>query len=110
MPEEYDLLLMTDQLDLPAETIALLYRWRWMIELFFRWLKCTVRFRHLLSESADGIQIQMYCALIATLLIVLWTGRKPTKRTWEMVQFYFQGWASAEDVQAHIASLKKTET
>ena len=110
VPKEYDLLLMTDQLDLPAETIALLYRWRWMIELFFRWLKCTVRFRHLLSESADGIQIQMYCALIATLLIVLWTGRKPTKRTWEMVQFYFQGWASAEDVQAHIASLKKTET
>ena len=73
-------------------------------------LKCTVRFRHLLSESADGIQIQMYCALIATLLIVLWTGRKPTKRTWEMVQFYFQGWASAEDVQAHIASLKRTVT
>ena len=109
VPEEYSLLLMSDQLDLPAETIALLYRWRWMIELLFRWLKCTVRFRHLLSESADGIQIQMYCALIATLLIVLWTGRKPTKRTWEMVQFYFQGWASAEDVQAHIAGLKKTE-
>ena len=68
-----------------------------------------MRFGHLLSESADGIQIQMYCALIATLLIVLWTGRKPTKRTWEMVQFYFQGWASAEDLGAHIASLKKTE-
>jgi len=108
VPEEYDLLLISDQLNLPAETIALLYRWRWMIELFFRWLKCTVRFRHLLSESPDGIQIQMYCALIATLLIVLWTGRKPTKRTWEMVQFYFQGWASADDVQAHCAGLKKT--
>jgi hypothetical protein len=108
VPEAYDLLLMTDQLDLPAETIGLLYRWRWMIELFFRWLKCTVRFRHLLSESADGIQIQMYCALIATLLIVLWTGRKPTKRTWEMVQFYFQGWASAEDLQAHIAGLERS--
>jgi hypothetical protein len=40
VPEEYDLLLMTDQLDLPAEAVALLYRWRWMIELFFRWLKC----------------------------------------------------------------------
>ena len=110
VPEEYDLLLVTNQLDLPAETIGLLYRWRWMIELFFRWLKCTLRFRHLLSESADGIQIQMYCALIATLLIVLWTGRKPTKRTWEMVQLYFQGWAGAEDVQAHIVGLKKIET
>jgi hypothetical protein len=107
VPEEYDLLLITDQLDLPAETIGLLCRWRWMIELFFRWLKCTVRFRHLLSESPGGIQIQLYCALIATLLIVLWTGRKPTKRTWEMVQFYFQGWASAEDLQTHIAGLEK---
>ena len=109
VPEEYDLLLVTDQMDLPAEIIALLYRWRWMIELFFRWLKCTVRFRHLLSESPDGIQIQMYCALIATLLIVLWTGRKPTKRTWEMVQLFFQGWASAEDLCAHIAGLQKSE-
>ena len=36
-------------------------------------------------------------------------GRKPTKRTWEMVQFYFQGWASAEDLQTHITSLKRTE-
>jgi len=108
VPEEYDLLLLTDQLDLPAETIALLYRWRWMIELFFRWLKCTLRFRHLLSESPDGIQIQVYCALIASLLIALWTGRKPTKRTWEMVQFYFQGWASAEDLQAHIAGLARS--
>ena len=108
VPEEYDLLLVTDQLDLPAETVALLYRWRWMIELFFRWLKCTVRFRHLLSESPDGIQIQLYCALIATLLIALWSGRKPTKRTWEMVQFYFQGWASVEEVEAHIAGLERS--
>ena len=108
VPEEYDLLIVTDLMDLPAETVALLYRWRWMIELFFRWLKCTVRFRHLLSESPDGIQIQMYCALIATLLIVLWTGRKPTKRTWEMAQFYFQGWADEEDLRAHIAGLRRT--
>lgn len=109
VPEEYDLLLVTDQMDLPAETVALLYRWRWMIELFFRWLKCTMRFRHLLSESPDGIQIQMYSALIATLLIVLWTGRKPTKRTFEMVQLYFQGWAGADELHAHIAGLQKSE-
>ena len=107
VPEEYDLLLMSDRLDLAAETIALLYRWRWMIELFFRWFKCTLRFRHLLSESPDGIQIQVYCALIASLLVALWTGRKPTKRTWEMIQLYFQGWASADDLQAHIAGLAR---
>ena len=52
-----------------------------------------------------GIRIELYAALIASLLIVLWTGRKPTKRTLEMLQFHFQGWASASEVDAHIAGL-----
>ena len=48
--------------------------------------------------------IQVYVALIASLLIVLWTGRKPSKRTWEMVQLYLQGWASLEELEAHLAA------
>ncbi len=39
----------------------------------------------------------MYCGTIACLLIMLQTGRKPTKRTFEMVYFYLSGWASADD-------------
>lgn len=62
--------------------------------------------KHLLAESENGIRIQMYAALIASLLVVLWTGRKPTKRTLEMFQFYFQGWASLAEVDTHLASLK----
>ena len=50
---------------------------------------------------------QIYTALIASLLIVLWTGRKPTKRTWEMLQFYFQGWASLDEVEAHLEKQKR---
>ena len=50
--------------------------------------------------------VQIYTALIASLLIVLWTGRKPTKRTWEMLQFYFQGWASLEEVERHLEKQK----
>ena len=107
VPEEYDLVLMTDQLDLPAESIALLYQWRWMIELFFRWFKCVLGFQHLIFESRAGVEIMVYCALTASLLISLWTGRKPTKRTLEMVQFYFQGWATLDELEAHIASLKR---
>jgi len=107
VPEEYDLLLMTDLLDLPAETISLLYRWRWTIELFFRWFKCVLGFQHLIFESRRGVEIMVYCALIASLLISLWTGRKPTKRTLEMVQLYFQGWAELDELEAHIASLKR---
>jgi hypothetical protein len=98
--------LLTNRLDLPAELVALGYRYRWTVELFFRWLKCVLGCKQLLTTSQNGVALQIYTALIASLLIVLWTGRKPTKRTWEMLQFYFQGWASLEEVQAHLEKQK----
>src|SRR5271165_3558258 len=98
--------LLTNKLDLPAELVALGYRYRWTVELFFRWLKCVLGCKQLLTTSENGVALQIYTALIASLLIVLWTGRKPTKRTWEMLQFYFQGWASLEEVQAHLEKQK----
>jgi Transposase DDE domain len=99
--------LLTDRLDLPAELIALGYRYRWTVELFFRWLKCVLGCKQLLTTSQNGVALQIYTALIASLLIVLWTGRKPTKRTWEMLQFYFQGWASLEEVEIHLEKQKR---
>jgi len=107
--QEYDMWLVTDRLDLSAEIIALLYRYRWQVELFFRWFKCVLGCKHLLAQSENGIRLELYAALIASLLIVLWTGRKPTKRTLEMLQFHFQGWASAEEVEAHIARLNDAQ-
>jgi len=106
-PSEYDLLLASDLLDAPAESVALLYRYRWTIELFFRWFKCALGFQHLIFESRPGVEIMVYGALITSLLISLWTGRKPTRRTLEMVQMYFQGWAGLDELEAHIASLKR---
>jgi hypothetical protein len=100
-----DLWLVTDRLDLDAELVALAYRYRWTIELFFRWFKCVLGCRHLLSECRNGVAIQCYVALIASLLIVVWTGRKPTKRTWEMIQFYLIGWASLDELERHLADL-----
>jgi hypothetical protein len=99
------LLLATDRMDLEAELVALGYKFRWTVELFFRWFKCILGCRHLLSTSANGVQIQVYLALIASLLISLWTGKKPTKRTYEMLCFYFSGWASEEELLAHLAKL-----
>lgn len=49
----------------------------------------------------------MYCAVIACLLINLWTGAKPTKRTVEMLALYMMGVASEDEVLRHIAGLKK---
>jgi hypothetical protein len=65
--------------------------------------------RHLLANNQNGVEIQVYLGIIASLLISLWTGRKPTKRTLEMVQFYFTGWASWEELQTHIEGLKKQD-
>jgi len=100
--------LLTNRLDLPAELVALGYRYRWTIELFFRWLKCVLGCKQLLTTSKNGVALQIYTALLASLLIVLWTGRKPTKRTWEMLQFYFQGWASLEELETHLEKQKRT--
>lgn len=64
-------------MDVPASLIGKLYRHRWSIELFFRWLKCVAKVRHLFSESENGITMQFYTVIIATLLMHLYTGAKP---------------------------------
>lgn len=100
------LLLATNRLDLDAELVALGYRYRWAIELFFRWFKCILGCKHLLATSQNGVTIQVYLGIIASLLISLWTGKKPTKRTWEMLQFYFCGLATADELLEHIRKLE----
>jgi hypothetical protein len=100
-----ELVLLTNRLDLDADLIALAYRYRWTVELFFRWFKCILGCRHLLSHSENGVQLQVYMALIASLLISLWVGRAPTKRTYEMLCFYLSGWASTAEVIAHVERL-----
>lgn len=105
-PEQGEtILIATDILDVPAEIIALVYKHRWAIETFFRFFKHVLGCRHLLSHSPNGIEIQTYAAIIACLLIALWTGRKPTLRTYEMICFYFTGLADEEELLAHIAKL-----
>ena len=101
--------ILTNLLDPPAQIITVLYRYRWTIEIFFRFFKHLLGCRHLLSTDTRGIEIQAYCAIIACLLIALWTGRKPTKRTYEMVCFYLIGWASEDDLLRHLERLKKLE-
>jgi hypothetical protein len=104
-----ELWLITDRLDLDADLVALAYRYRWTVELFFRWLKCILGARHLIAQSQNGVTLQMYAALIVSLLIVLRTGRKPTKRTFETIQFYLLGWVSDEEFEAHLSKLKEAE-
>lgn len=98
--------IATNLLDVPADVIGFIYQCRWMIEIFFRFLKHILGCRHLLSTDPVGVEIQAYCAIIACLLIALWTGKKPTKRTYEMLCFYFIGWADDEELLEHLQKLK----
>jgi hypothetical protein len=100
------LLIATNLLDLPAWIIALIYRYRWTIEVFFRFFKHILGCRHLLSHDPVGVEIQTYCAIIACMLISLWTGRKPTLRTYEMICHYFTGLAEEDELLAHLAKLQ----
>jgi hypothetical protein len=108
-PEQSETLaIATDLVDLEADVIALIFQYRWTIEIFFRFYKHILGCRHLLSYHRNGIELQTYTAILACMLISLWTGRKPTLRTFEMLCWYFTGMASEEELRAHIERLQKT--
>jgi hypothetical protein len=101
--------IATNLLDVPADIIGLIFAYRWTVEIFFRFFKHILGCRHLLSHDQNGIEIQTYCAIIACMLIALWTGKKPTLRTYEMICFYFTGLADEDELMQHIEKLKSQD-
>ena len=63
--------ILTNDLDAPAREIADLYKRRWQIELFFRWVKQTLKIKHFIGRSENAVRIQIAVALIAFLLLRL---------------------------------------
>lgn len=92
--------LVTNQTaeQLSAAQVAQLYRRRWEVEGFFRWLKCLLPCRHWLAESENGVAIQIYTALICAVLLTQRLGRKPSKRLMEMLAFHQMKQASDEEL------------
>ena len=76
--------------------------YRWTIEVFFRFFKQILGCRHLLSTRAEGIEIQVYAAVICCLLLNTLTGRKPDKRLVTLMAFWWQGVATDADVLAEL--------
>jgi IS4 transposase len=73
--------ILSNDLDAPAQEIADLYKRRWAIELFFRWVKQTLKIRRFLGTSENAVRIQIAVALIAFLLVRLnLMHRKPLDR------------------------------
>lgn len=104
-----EIVLLTNLVDVPAEVIAGVYRLRWTIEVFFRFFKHVLGCHRLISTKPEGITIQIYCAIIAALLLCLATGQNVGRRGFELVCLYFQGWAEEDEVIAGIEKLARSK-
>lgn len=69
---EEDILLITNMTELTAQEVALMYRRRWDIEVFFRFIKQELNFSHFLSLNANGIQVILYMTLITAMLVMIY--------------------------------------
>lgn len=90
--------LVTNLLDVPPEIVTELYRHRWQIELFFRWLKCYAHFDHLTSHSRSGVLLNFYVVIIGVLLMYLHTGGRPSKYALVLLGMVARGGGSLTDI------------
>ena len=78
---------LTNNFQLPAEEIALLYKYRWKIELFFKWIKQHLKVKSFWGTSENAVRIQIYSAIITyTLIIVIKSKLKLTRSNYEILQ------------------------
>lgn len=101
--------LLTNRLDLDADLIGTVYRHRWQIELFFRWLKCLVNFRHFFSESPQGMALQIGAAVIGTLLIALTIQDKPSSYDWAMITHVINGLIPLDEETLRIMAQRRAQ-
>jgi IS4 transposase len=73
--------IVTNDLDASAQEIADLYKQRWQIELFFRWIKQTLRIKHFIGISENAVRIQIAVALISYLILRLAQAAQKTVRS-----------------------------
>jgi hypothetical protein len=90
--------VLTSLLDVPAYVVGILYRHRWQIELFFRWLKVWSNFEPLISHSRNGLTLQFYVAVIGVLLMYLATGHRISKYAVSLLTFVISGQATLKDI------------
>ena len=65
------LIFLTNNTALPALTIAALYKSRWQVELFFKWIKQHLRIKHFLGNSENAVKTQVWCAVATYVLITI---------------------------------------
>ena len=71
-PEHHQhIVVLTNELELPAATIRLLYRKRWQVELFFKWVKQHLKLIVFLGRTDNAVRCQVWAAVCAYLLVMV---------------------------------------
>ena len=109
VPSSGQMMFLCPDLTLAAELISILYRYRWTIETFFKFMKQLLGCRHLLSQRKTGVEIQVYCAVIVCMLLNLSTGLKPARAVMERIMWYLLGFADVQDVQRQIDRTRREQ-
>jgi IS4 transposase len=99
--------LLTNLMDVEGWVLGEVYRHRWQIELFFRWLKVHAHFRHLISQNRNGILLSFYVAVIGVLLMYLHSGRKPSLYAYNLLCLVGQGYATLADIIPILANRER---
>ncbi len=84
-----EITLLSSLVDAPADHICLLYRYRWSIEIVFRWLRQTLQLDHMMSHDPVGVLRQILMALIVWGLLVIANqdaGKLSPKQLWRQLQ------------------------
>ena len=69
--QDREFVFLTNDFELPALVVAELYRNRWSVELFFKWLKQHLKIKKFWGTSENAVRIQIYCAIITYCLVVI---------------------------------------
>ena len=81
------MVFLTNNFDLPAVDIALLYKYRWKVELFFKWIKQHLKVKSFWGTSPNAVKTQIYIAIITYSLVAIIKARmKSTLTTYEILQ------------------------
>jgi hypothetical protein len=87
--KEFDrnFIFLTNNFELPAYQIALLYKQRWQVELFFKWIKQHLKIKSFWGQSENAVRIQIYCAIITYCLVaIIGKDLKINRSTYEILQ------------------------
>lgn len=84
-----EFIFLTNNMDIKALEVAVLYKKRWKVELFFKWIKQHLRVKSFWGESENAVRIQVYCAIISYCLVAICANELSSKRRiYEILQIF----------------------